>query len=198
MNGKIIIGIDLSASELKPTGWAKIENRTVKAIQLYTDEEIVETTVKYNPTIVAIDAPLTFPKKGIMRKADREMYRLGYPVFPPLFRTMQKLTARAVKLSEILRMKGLEVIEVHPTSSRKALSMPTKDWRKIQALFKHIGLRGEHERRKLTRHEIDAVTAALTGWLHLHGKTMLVGEPTEGCIVVPIKNDWRKLKFESR
>lgn len=188
MNGKIIIGIDLSASELKPTGWAKIEKRTVKAKQLYSDEEIIEATVKYNPPLVAIDAPLTFPKKGIMRKADREMYKLGYPVFPPLFKTMQKLTSRGVKISEVLRMKALEVVEIHPASSRKALSMPTKNWRKIQAMFRHIGLRGEHEKRMLTKHEIDAITAALTGWLYLQGRTIPVGEPTEGYIIVPVKS----------
>jgi predicted nuclease with RNAse H fold len=130
-----------------------------------------------------------------MRKADREMYRLGYPVFPPLFKTMQKLTSRAVKISEVLRVKDLEIIEVHPASSRKALSMPTKEWRKIQAVFRHIGLRGVHEKRMLTRHEIDAIIAALTGYLHLEGQTMLVGDPTEGFIVVPVKTDWRKLKI---
>ncbi len=195
MKGKVSIGIDLSASEERPTGWAIIENRRVKATQLYTDEEIIEKTVKANPSIVAIDAPLTFPKQGILRAADRQMYKLGYPVFPPLFRTMRKLTERGVKISEILKLKGLEVIEVHPASSRKALSMPTKDWRKIQAVFRHIGLRGEHKKRVLSRHEVDAVTAALTGLLHLDGKTRLVGDPAEGTIVVPITMDWRKLKF---
>lgn len=196
MRTKISIGIDLSASESKPTGWAVIKGRKVKATQLYTNEEIIEKTIKSNPSIIAIDAPLTFPKEGIMRKADRQMYRLGYPVFPPLFRTMQKLTERGAKLSEILRLRGLEVIEVHPASSRKALSMPTRDWRKIQAVLRHIGLRGTHERRMLTRHEIDAVTAALTGILHLSGKTRIVGDPIEGAIVVPVKMDWRKLKLE--
>jgi len=191
---KISIGIDLSASEQKPTGWAIIQKRRVKATQLYTDEEIIRKTVKANPSIVAIDAPLTFPKQGMLRQADRQMYRLGYPVFPPLFRSMQKLTERGVKISEILRLKGLEVIEVHPASSRKALSMPTKDWRKIQAVFRHIGLRGEHEKRVLTRHEIDAVTAALTGLLYLEGKTRLVGDAAEGIIVVPVEMDWRKIK----
>ena len=194
MKAKISIGIDLSASEQKPTGWAIIQKRKVKATQLYTDEEIIQKTLKADPSIVAIDAPLTFPKQGILRKADRQMYRLGYPVFPPLFKTMQKLTERGAKLAEILRLKGLEVIEVHPASSRKALSMPTKDWRKIQAVFRHIGLRGEHEKRMLTKHEIDAVTAALTGLLHLEGKTRLVGDAAEGVIVIPAEIDWRKIR----
>ena len=194
MKTKISIGIDLSASEQKPTGWAIIQKRKVRATQLYTDEEIIQKTLKADPSIVAIDAPLTFPKQGILREADRQMYRLGYPVFPPLFKTMQKLTERGAKLAEILRLKGLEVIEVHPASSRKALSMPTKDWRKIQAVFRHIGLRGEHEKRVLTKHEIDAVTAALTGLLHLEGKTRLVGDAAEGVIVIPAEMDWRKIR----
>ena len=194
MKAKISIGIDLSASERKPTGWAIIQKRKVKATQLYMDEEIIQKTLKADPSIVAIDAPLTFPKQGILREADRQMYRLRYPVFPPLFKTMQKLTERGAKLAEILRLKGLEVIEVHPASSRKALSMPTKEWRKIQAVFRHIGLRGEHEKRVLTKHEIDAVTAALTGLLHLEGKTRLVGDAVEGVIVIPAEMDWRKIR----
>jgi len=194
LKAKISIGIDLSASEQKPTGWAIIQKRKVRATQLYTDEEIIQKTLKADPSIVAIDAPLTFPKQGILRKADRQMYRLGYPVFPPLFKTMQKLTERGAKLAEILRLKGLEVIEVHPASSRKALSIPTKEWRKIQAVFRHIGLRGDHEKRMLTKHEIDAVTAALTGLLHLEGKTRLVGDAAEGVIVIPAEMDWRKIR----
>jgi len=38
-------------------------------------------------------------------------------------------------------------------------------------------------------HEIDAVTAALTGYLYLQGKTELIGDEEEGYIVVPTKGD---------
>jgi len=47
----------------------------------------------------------------------------------------------------------------------------------------------------LTPHEIDAITAALTGYLHKKRKTELVGEPREGYIVVPKKRDWRALEL---
>jgi len=58
-----------------------------------------------------------------------------------------------------------------------------------------IGLKGEVEKRALTPHEIDAETAALTGYLHKKRKTELIGDRKEGYIVAPRKRDWRILKL---
>lgn len=58
-----------------------------------------------------------------------------------------------------------------------------------------MGLKGDLETRVLTSHEIDAVTAALTGYLYLQEKTELIGDEEEGYIVVPTKGDWRRLKL---
>jgi predicted nuclease with RNAse H fold len=71
--------------------------------------------------------------------------------------------------------------------------MPTKDWEKIQTLLKQIGLKGDLEIRALTPHEIDATTAAMTAHLYLRGKTREIGDKEEGYIVVPKRNDWRRL-----
>jgi len=49
--------------------------------------------------------------------------------------------------------------------------------------------------RALTPHEIDATTAALTGYLYLEGKTELIGDEEEGYIVVPMKTDWRTMRL---
>jgi len=192
---KVIIGLDLAGNETNPTGWAKVENGTATVCQLYRDEEIIRRTVECRPDIIAIDAPLSMPKSGAMRKADREMHRRGYRVLPPLFPSMKSLTKRAVKIARKLREQRLKVIEVHPTSTRKALEMPTKDWRKIQTLLTAIGLKGNHQTRTLTPHEIDALTAALTGILHLQGKTQRVGDKEEGFIVVPKRRGWRNLNL---
>lgn len=196
MKRKVIIGIDLAGSESKPTGWAKIEGCIVNACEIYENLDIIRKTLEEKPVLIAIDAPLSFPKSGIMRKADREMFKLGYPVFPPLFKSMKNLTKRGTELTRTLRDKGLKVIEVHPASTRKALGIPTKDWQKIQAIFLHIGLKGDLKKRTLTPHEIDAVTAALTAYLKLKSQTITVGEEKEGTIVVPIKQDWRQIKIE--
>jgi len=57
-----------------------------------------------------------------------------------------------------------------------------------------VGFAGDAKAGKLTPHEIDAATAALTGYLHLRQKTELLGDRIEGYIVVPTKSDWRLLK----
>ncbi|MDH5447519.1 MAG: DUF429 domain-containing protein [Candidatus Bathyarchaeota archaeon] len=191
---EVIIGIDLAALEKNPTGWTYWKNRRVSTCHLHNDEEVINSTVHHKPLIVAIDAPLTMPKTGTTRKADKEMLKHGYPVFPPLMCSMKTLTKRAISLTHALRASGQSVIEVHPASTRKALGMPTKDWQKIQTLLKQIGLKGNLEIRTLTPHEIDATTAAMTAYLHLRGKTREIGDKEEGYIVIPKRNDWRRLK----
>jgi len=189
----VVLGIDLAGSAKNPTGWATIKNGTVKAGEIRTDEEIVTLVKTENPTLTAIDAPLSLPKEGFSRKADKEMLRRGYRVLPPRLPAMEKLTRRAIILAKIIREMGFRVVEVHPASTRKALNIPVKEWGKIQTILTQIGLRGEHQSRVLTPHEIDAVTAAITAQLHLIGKTIRIGSEGEGYIVVPEKNDWRQI-----
>ncbi len=195
MQENVIIGIDLAGVEKNPTGWALWKNKVISTCHLYENQEILEHLTKFEPTLIAVDAPLSLPKKGTMRKADREMYRHGYPVFPPRFPAMKKLTLRAIKIAQQIKREKLHIIEVHPTSTRKALKIPTKDWKKIRNIFIYMGLKGDLETRALTSHEIDAVTAALTGYLYLQEKIDLIGDGEEGYIVVPTKGDWRRLKL---
>ena len=195
MQENVIIGIDLPGVEKNPTGWALWKNKVLSTCHLYENQEILEQLTKFEPTLIAVDAPLSLPKKGPMRKADREMYRHGYPVFPPRFPAMEKLNLRAIKITQQIKREKIHIIEVHPTSTRKALKIPTKDWKKIQNIFIYMGLKGDLETRALTSHEIDAVTAALTGYLYLQGKIDLIGDGEEGYIVVQTKDDWRRLKL---
>jgi len=195
MQKNIIVGIDLAGATTNPTGWALLKNKAISTYHLYHDEEILKRSTDCRPHLIAVDAPLSLPKKDVMRKADREMYKRGYPVFPPRLPAMEKLTLRAIRMVQEIKKRGFNMIEVHPTSTRKALKMPAKDWGKIQTVFIRIGLEGDLKTRTLTNHEIDAVTAALTGHLHLKGKTELIGDKEEGYIVVPTEGDWRKLQL---
>ena len=193
----IIVGIDLAAKPSNPTGWTLLKRSKVSARHVFTDEEIVTETINHAPTLTAIDAPLNLPKdKGeYMRKADKEMRKKGYPVLPPRFRSMEKLALRASKITLQLKRKGLDVIEIHPASTRKALGILGKDCKSIQEILLKIGLKGDVAKCFLTPHEIDATTAALTGYLHRKQKTELIGDAREGYIVVPKKRDWRTLKL---
>ncbi|MBN1244182.1 DUF429 domain-containing protein [Candidatus Bathyarchaeota archaeon] len=74
---KCVIGIDLAASNRNPTGWTLLKNKTVQTRLLYTDKEILNTLQKHH-ALIAIDAPLSLPKKGaFFRKPDKEMIRKG-------------------------------------------------------------------------------------------------------------------------
>jgi predicted nuclease with RNAse H fold len=191
----VIIGIDLAGKPQNPSGWAVWKNKRVKTSLVYTDNEIMEGITHNKPIIIAIDAPCHIPKEGMLRKADREMIKEGYRVFPPRLPGMQKLTLRAMKLNKSIAKAGYKTIEVHPTSTRKALNMPTKDWGKIQTILVHIGLEGDVKVCTSASHEIDAVTAALTAYLHLKKQTKALGDEEEGCIVIPEKRDWRTIKL---
>ncbi len=194
MQEKVIIGIDLAGKATNPTGWALLKNKKIQTCHLYATKEILAQTFNCSPTLVAIDAPLALPKKNTMREADRQMHKLGYPVLPPRFRAMKTLTLRAIRITKKLKERKIHVIEVHPASARKALGIPAKDWKRIQEILQEIGYKGDIKKRTLTPHEIDAVTAALTADLYIKGKTKLVGEPKEGYIVIPLKNDWKRLQ----
>jgi predicted nuclease with RNAse H fold len=167
----------------------------VKTCLSYRDDQILEAIVQNKPEIIAVDAPFSLPKKGILRKADREMIRKGYRVFPPKLPAMRTLTMRAMKLNKLIGKKGFETIEVHPTSTCKALNLPQKDWGKIQTLLMQIRLEGDLKAHILTPHEIDAVIAALTAHLYMRNQTEAVGDEEEGCIIIPKKQDWRTLQL---
>lgn len=188
-----LVGIDLAARPEGPTGWVLLKKRKVFVEELYNDREILFETIKAEPDLVAIDAPLTLPAHGAMRKADREMHRRGYPVLPPLFPAMKELTLRAIHLTKELRVEQIKVIEVHPTSTRKALQMPLKDWHKIQKIFEEMGLSNEWEKRLFSPHELDAITAAITAHLHIKEKTESIGEPKEGFIIIPLPMHWKNI-----
>ena len=191
---KCVIGIDLAGSSRNPTGWTLLKGKAVKTRLLYTDKEILENTVRNHPALIAIDSPLSLPKKGgFFRKTDKEMIRKGYRVLPPNFPAMKKLTLRAIRLNRLIEENTYKAIEVHPTSTRKALQMPLKDWKTIQEILKNLGLKGELETRPLATHEIDAVTAALTAVLHLKRQTEQIGDNEEGYIILPKKIDWTTL-----
>lgn len=196
MAARCIIGLDLAGVSKNPSGIATLKDKEVQASLVYNDNEILEVIEKSQPVIIAIDAPLSLPKSGFSRSADRQMIHHGYRVLPPNFMHMRELTQRAVELNRQITQKGYRTIEVHPTSSRKALQIvPPKEWSTVQEALRQIGLEGDLKARVLATHELDAVTAALTAGLYLKNRTEQIGDEQEGYIIVPKKTCWRTLKI---
>lgn len=192
---KVISGIDLAGKPENPTGWAVLEKLNTKASLLYNDNQILEAIAQNRPEIIAIDAPFSLPNKGILRKAEKEMMKSGYRVLPPSLPAMEKLADRVMKLNRLIAEEGFKTIEVHPTSTCKALEMPPKNRRKTQAILKQMGLEGELELRPFASHEIDAVIAALTAYLYMKNQTEALGDEKEGYIIVPKRKYWRTLEL---
>lgn len=120
----IVGGLDPSGSSKKPSGLAiinTVSNEIMYAGLLYNDIEIINTILKYNAKVIAIDSPLSSTKKGF-RKVDIIMKRKGYPVLPPSWRGMRKLIIRSLKIVDILNRHGITVIETHPRSALRSSS----------------------------------------------------------------------------
>lgn len=177
------VGIDLAGRPTNPSGFAILSGRTFKTRLVYSDEEIIHLCTRERPAVAAIDAPLSLPARGNLRKADALLIKRGLRVFPPTFAGMRSLTKRGILLAKKLRARKIRVIEIHPRTSGVVLFGTSKRDAWIAKLRK-MGFRFQGGTSK---HEVDAALASLTGALHLGGKTEEIGGAREGTIVVPLR-----------
>lgn len=175
-----VIGIDPAGMPKNDTGIAIFENKNVRTCLVHEDDEIVEVVEKERPELVAIDAPFSKPKQGSFREADLALRKYG--TLPLNMRGMVSLTERGIKLKE--KLGGFGLIEVFPKATALILGYYDEDGRRMQKNMLAFGITGEPEKRLLSKDEIDAISAAITGYLHLQGKTKEVGDE-EGRIVIP-------------
>ncbi len=175
------VGVDLAGKESNPSGFAVLLNHKIKTRLVYPDEELLQLCTRERPDVVAIDAPLSFPREGNLRVADAQLIRLGHRVLPPTFGGMRALTGRGIQLAKKLRAHSIRVVEIHPrTSGRILFGTPNRE----EWLIK-LGREGWEVRGGTSDHEVDAAMAALTGLLYLSKRTEEVGELEEGKIVIP-------------
>jgi predicted nuclease with RNAse H fold len=149
---------------------------------------------KFKPDLIAIDAPLSLPKgrksldrreKIHFRECDKKLFEFGIKFFPITLGPMRMLTKRGIKLRKILEKKGYKVIEVYPGATQDILKIARKNvsLKKLREGLERFGIKIEE--RELTHDELDAITAAFTGYLHLNGKSLSLGNSKEGIIVIP-------------
>lgn len=195
-----IVGIDLAGVETKPTGFCILdENLNTKTSVLFLDEEIIGTE-KVKPDVISIDAPLALPKGrcclrnsckcrkyGHFRECDRELARMGIKFFPITLGPMRKLTLRGIDLKKRFEKKGFKVIESFPGSIQDILKMPRKQrgLEKLRSALIDYGLKGDVNKKRITDHELDAITSALVGKMHLEGNYLAIGNPEEILMILP-------------
>lgn len=174
-----VVGIDLTGSEARPSGWCLLEGREVATARLGGDEEIIARTVKERPHVVSIDSPLTLPEGrlsvhdddpgrkqfGIMRFSERVLKKRGVNVYPALIPSMQRLTGRGIRLANAFRDRGFPVIESYPGAAQDIMGIPRK--RKgleyLEQGLAEFGVSGGFVRQQVTHDELDAITSAIVG-----------------------------------
>jgi predicted nuclease with RNAse H fold len=191
----IVVGLDLAANHKKQSGFCILnENLEVKTFLLFTDNEILEHVKRYDPELIAIDAPLSLPlgrtsleeKSNIhLRLCDRELLELGIKFFPITLGPMRKLTERGIKLKLMLENLGYKVIEVFPGATQDILGLVRKNQgvNKLREGLISLGIKGI--KYEMSDDELDAITCALTGLLYLKGECIELGDKKEGILIIP-------------
>ena len=199
-----IVGIDLTGSEQRASGWCLLTGREAEVASKNSDDELIEATVDARPHLVSIDSPLCLPSGrisvedadpkraefGIMRECERELKRRGVNVYPCLIPSMQKLTARGIRLARSLRERGIPVIESYPGAAQDIMRIPRKraglEW--LKTGLREFGIVGDYEAQKVTHDELDAITSALVGTFHLAGMSEALGTDEEAPLIIPRLN----------
>lgn len=196
-----IIGLDLTGSEKRASGWAFLQNWNVTTKRIKTDAEIIAEITHLNPSLVSIDCPLSLPtgrisvgdddpgryQFGITRECERLLLKRGIRSYPPLIRSMQQLTQRGINLAQRIRNLGFTVIESYPGGAQDILGLPRKqkDLKVLISGLKAFGIQGSYDGPGIVHDEIDAITCSLVGLCYLSGHFEALGNDDEGYLIVP-------------
>lgn len=189
-----IIGIDLAGSPTRPTGFCLIDGKEVCVEVLYGDGDMVKKVFDIRPELVAIDAPLSLPpgrrsledNNGVhFRPCDLELRKRGLKFFPITLGPMRMLTERGIRLKKRLEREGIKVIEVYPGGAQDIWKLPRArcNGKKLQDGLLSM-LRNEFKLNLAPKRkpgeifgpdELDALTAALVGFLYMKKSAEIYG-----------------------
>jgi predicted nuclease with RNAse H fold len=195
------IGLDLTGSEARASGFCFLDGSHAATATLNTDAEIIDAVLQSKPDLVSIDSPLCLPvgrvrvtdddparqSAGIMRVSERILKKRGINVYPCLIPSMQRLTARGMRIADDLRSRGVSVIECYPGAAQDIMGIPRKgageEWLKLG--LSEFGISGDFKTQRLTHDELDAITCSLVGSFHIAGLTEALGGDGEEPMIVP-------------
>lgn len=210
--GETSLGIDLTGSPERPSAYAIINaGRRLLDMGFFAhDEEALSIASRHQPHFVAIDAPLSLPlgldcleeshlchakHQAPGRSGERELAHFGIGCFWTTKRSIIKsMVYRGMALKRRLAVLGFSVLEVYPYATKVILwgrRLPKKTSAEGMAfLSTHLGIVIQGLPPVIPNHDIaDALVAAYTAYLHGLGKTLALGDPEEGEIIVPAFQD---------
>lgn len=205
------LGIDLTGSGRRASAYALLDggDRVLDLGFVGDDADILGLVERRAPRFVALDAPFGLPK-GLCcleescpcspessqpgRACERELAsRFGIPCFWTTKRTIIKpMVYRAIGLRAALEERGTEVLETYPYAIKVRLfgrDLPKKSTRegvaylrrRLVALLPSLAPWSEGLGHDLC----DAVVAAHAAVLHHRGGTEVLGDASEGAMVIP-------------
>jgi uncharacterized protein YprB with RNaseH-like and TPR domain/predicted nuclease with RNAse H fold/dephospho-CoA kinase len=201
-----VVGIDLTGSEKRPSGWCTLRGSIAETDLVLTDDEILNRILSVEPKLVSIDSPLSLPNGrnyvedhdpnraefGIMRMCERELKRRGINVYPCLLPSMQGLTRRGMLLAERIRSYGIPVIESYPGAAQDIMQIPRKGAGidLLKSGLAAFGIGGPYRDQKVSHDELDAITSAVVGLFFLSGRYEALRGPNEGALIIPNLTAW--------
>jgi predicted nuclease with RNAse H fold len=196
-----IVGIDLTGSEKRPTGWCLLDGNQVTTRCVRSDDDLISASMETRPHVVSIDSPLSLPRGrisvsdddpgrdqyGIMRYCERVLKKRGINVYPALIPSMQKLTARGIRLATAFRTRGIPVIESYPGAAQDIMGIPRKraSLEMLREGLSEFGVTGEFLETQVTHDELDAITAAIVGAFFWGGRFEALGDDDEEALIIP-------------
>ena len=205
------LGIDLRASSKNPSAIAILDSQSnlVELGSFHEDDELTRLVAEIQPDLIAIGAPLNLPsgfccldqscechfsvpdRKG--RLLELELAKMGISCFyTNKGSIIRDLIYRGIRLSDGLRTKGYNVIEVYPHATKMLLFgekvPPKSSSASVTYMIEHLALLisgMEDHADDLNRNTCDAIINAYTGQLHAQSNTDTLGDPDEGILVLP-------------
>lgn len=198
-----IVGIDLTGSEKRATGWALMNGGAVTTKSIRSDDDLIRETLAANPDIISIDSPLSLPEGygnpgvPIYRKCELALKRMGISVFWCLLPSMEMLTRRGIKLAAELRQSGKLVIESYPGAAQDILGIPRKkaSLQELKWGLARAGIAGDFVTSPITHDEVDAITSALVGLFYLADEFLALGTSAEDYLIVPRSDSFNYAKL---
>lgn len=196
-----IVGIDLTGSEVRPSGWCLLEANHVITRRICSDADLMKITLDAKPNLISIDSPLSLPigrvtvddndpgrkAYGIIRYCEKILKKRGINVYPCLIKSMQNLTARGIYLAKQFRHLGIPVIESYPGAAQDIMDIPRKraNLEFLKSGLIGFGVRGDFIEHPVSHDELDAITSAIVGLFFWMGKFEALGNNEEEYLIIP-------------